>query len=93
MEACSKCGGREVVERDGRLHECVCSLIKRIAASMPPYIRKAEILPEHLSLPIVRAVDASVYVVAAWSDRKIPMMDIPASIGLLPIRSTTTMSP
>jgi len=70
MEECLKCGGREVVEQDGKLHECVCSFIKRVAASMPPYVRKAEVLPEHLRLPIVKAVDQSVYVVAAWSDMK-----------------------
>lgn len=70
MTECAKCGGREVVERDGKLHECVCSLIKRVAASMPPYVRKADVLPAHLELPIVRAVDQSVYVVAAWSDMK-----------------------
>lgn len=70
MEECAKCGGREVVEREGKLHECVCSFIKRVAASMPPYIRKAEVLPAHLELPIVRAIDQSVYVVATWSDMK-----------------------
>jgi len=70
MEKCAKCGGREVVEREGKLYECVCAFIKRIATSMPPYVRKAEILPAHLELPIIKSVDQSIYVSAAWSDMK-----------------------
>lgn len=70
MAECEKCGGREVIDVDGKLHECICSFLKRISASMPPYIRKADILPEHLEHPIMKAVGMSVYVVAAWADMK-----------------------
>jgi len=70
MPTCDKCGGREVVERGGKLHECICSFLKRISASMPPYVRKAEVLPAHLELPIMEAVGRSVYVTATWSDMK-----------------------
>lgn len=67
---CQKCGGREVVERDGRLHECICSFLNRMAASMPPYIRKAEIMPKHLELSIFKAVDISIYIISTWTDMK-----------------------
>jgi hypothetical protein len=70
MTTCDKCGGREVIERDGKLYECICSFLVRISASMPPYIRKAEVLPPHLELPIMKAVRKSVYVVSTWADMK-----------------------
>lgn len=70
MPTCEKCGDREVIEKDGKLYECVCSFLRRISASMPPYIRKTEILPAHMKLPIMKAVDRSVYVVATWADMK-----------------------
>ncbi|HED38238.1 MAG TPA: hypothetical protein ENI76_08345, partial [Ignavibacteria bacterium] len=68
MVDCHKCDDREVVEKDGKLYECICSFLKRIASSMAPYVRKAEILPEHLTLPIIEATDKSLYVISAWMD-------------------------
>ncbi len=70
MVDCHKCDDREVVEKDGKLYECICSFLKRIASSMAPYVRKAEILPEHLTLPIIEATDKSLYVISAWMDMK-----------------------
>ena len=70
MAECDKCQGIGVIEKEGRLYECLCAFLQRRAAEMAPYIRKARVKSAHLELPIVEAIDKSLYVVAAWVDMK-----------------------
>lgn len=72
MSSCVKCGGTGVISKadDELAVECECALIRRLAASMPPYIRKARVTKEHFALPIVKAVKKSVFIKSAWADMK-----------------------
>ena len=58
------------MEKDGKLYECVCAMLRRVAASMPPYIRKAEVARHHVLLPLVGMVKKSVFVLSSWPDAK-----------------------
>jgi len=70
MQKCSFCFGLGVIEKEGKSFECTCSFIKRISASMPLYIRKAEIRKEHLELPILEMMRKHIMVIASWADGK-----------------------
>lgn len=70
MAACDKCGGTGVIEKEDRLYECLCAYLKRRAAEMAPYIRKAPVDPRHLELPIIELTDKLLYVISPWSDMK-----------------------
>lgn len=72
MASCGKCGGTGVISKadDEIALECECALIRRLAASMPPYIRKAHVTKEHFGLPIIKAVKKSVFIKSAWADMK-----------------------
>jgi len=59
-----------VMERNGKLYECVCSMLRRVSAAMPPYIRRAEVLQEHLETQLMSAHNKSLFVVASWADMK-----------------------
>jgi hypothetical protein len=37
---------------------------------MPPYIRRAEVLRQHVELPLMTAIDKSLFIVAAWVDMR-----------------------
>jgi len=69
VEGCS-CSGSGILEKDGKLYECVCALLKRRAASMPPFIRTAELRPEHTAHKLHTQVKKSLYVLATWQDMK-----------------------
>lgn len=70
MHDCKICGGVGTVDKDSKIYECQCSFIKRIAAAMPSYIRKAEIQPSHLALPIMNQMKKHLMVVSSWADMK-----------------------
>jgi len=68
---CEHCGGTGVIERpDGMMpRECQCSVLRRIAASMPAYVRYADLTHEHLKLPILRdGMRKSYFIKAARED-------------------------
>ena len=70
MNNCGICGGLGVIERDDRFFECQCSYIKRLASSMPVFLKKAEVRKEHLALPILNKINRHIMVIASWSDMK-----------------------
>jgi hypothetical protein len=70
MEACKLCAGAGAFERDGKLYECECALLRRIAAAMPSYVRRAEVLPAHLDTGLLEKASRSLYVSARWPDMK-----------------------
>jgi hypothetical protein len=70
MNKCVKCGGSGVIEKDTKSYECECSLIKRIAAAMPVYIKRAEVRKEHLDLPIMGMTSKHILVISSWLDLK-----------------------
>lgn len=68
---CEHCGGLGVIERqDGLMpRECQCSVLRRIAAAMPAYVRCADLTLEHLKLPILRdGISKSYFIKAARED-------------------------
>jgi len=67
---CKVCRGHGTIDRDGKIYECQCAFIKRMASTMPSFLRKAEIQPAHLELPVLKAIKRHVMVVAAWPDMK-----------------------
>lgn len=67
---CKVCRGQGTIDRDGKIFECQCAFIKRMATTMPSFLRKAEIRAAHLELPVLRAFKRHVMVVAAWPDMK-----------------------
>lgn len=70
MGKCSLCGDTGVVDVQGRMTECECSLLRRLAASMPGHIRKSYVDPGHYRHPITNSTDKSLYIFASWSDMK-----------------------
>lgn len=66
-----------MIERDGKLYECECAELRRIAAAMPAYVRSAEVRDGHIKacLPdkktrLIDAINKSLYVVAYWGDMR-----------------------
>jgi len=70
MNSCSKCGGQGVIDIGGKLYECECERLRRIAMTMDTHIRKADVLDEHISHPLVDMVKQMVYVIGSWADLK-----------------------
>lgn len=70
MSGCNICNGLGVLEKDSKYYECQCSYIKRIAFNMPPFLRKAEVRKDHLSLPIMKMMKKHLIIVSSWSDMK-----------------------
>lgn len=71
MASCQKCGDTGVLHKPGdQLVECACALLRRIAASMPPHIRRATALRAHFDHPVVRKPFRSLFVKASWPDTK-----------------------
>ncbi len=70
--SCGKCGGQGDFEdkKTGKLIECECQFIRRIAASMPPYIRRAEVKSDHILHPVVGMVNRSIFIRSSWQDMK-----------------------
>lgn len=68
-QECQKCGDSGILtDADGTIHECECSLYKRLAMRMPAYIRMAKVTKRHLALPICNQVKDSLFVIARWAD-------------------------
>ena len=67
---CRTCSGSGVVEIGERMIECECALVRRMAASMPAYVRRADVRKEHLDLPIMGMTRRNALVVASWQDMK-----------------------
>lgn len=55
--SCKECDGSGTIEQDGKLKNCECFYVKQAALSMPPYIRHAVILPQHLELPVLKIIN------------------------------------
>lgn len=70
MDKCRECGGLGVIERDSKTFECMCAFIKRMASSMPSYIRRADLKKDHLSLSLLKNIRKHVLVIASWQDMK-----------------------
>lgn len=67
---CRECGGTGVIERDAKAFECVCAFVRRMASTMPAYLRRAEIRKEHLSVNALKCIRKHCLVIAAWPDMK-----------------------
>lgn len=77
MSPCEICGNAGVVEREGKLYECECAELRRIAAAMPAYIRSAPVCEGHVKelLPdkktrIIDAIGKSLYMSAYQNDMR-----------------------
>jgi hypothetical protein len=76
VAVCEICGGAGVKEIDGKLYECKCAELRRIAAAMPSYIRAAKVKMEHITFKVddtTRLIDAtgrSLYVISYWNDMR-----------------------
>ncbi len=70
MFNCSKCNNTGTIEKDGKMYECECAFFKRIAMSMPPFIRNATILPGHLDTKLIDKFSKSCLLVSSWQDAK-----------------------
>lgn len=86
---CGECGGTGTVERDGKLHECVCEFLRRIASSMPPYIRSAKVMKQHAELPLLELLDRSLFVVSEWADMRAVLKAIWIKFSKLHVRITS----
>jgi hypothetical protein len=69
VEGCN-CSGSGILEKDGKLYECVCALLKRRAASMPPFIRTADLRPEHTAHKLHAQIKKSLFILSTWQDMK-----------------------
>jgi hypothetical protein len=70
MANCDKCGSTGVIEREGKTYECQCALLRRLAASMPSFIRSTIVSKEHVVHPITDNIRNSYLIDAAWSDAR-----------------------
>jgi hypothetical protein len=70
IDVCKTCNGIGAIEKEGKLYECECSVIRRISASMPPYVRNSEVLPGHISLKIIDEINKSYFIISSWPDMK-----------------------
>jgi hypothetical protein len=77
VAACDICGGQGVVEHKGKLYECECAELRRIAAAMPTFIRMAPVLEAHLkaTLPdgrtrIMDAIGRSLFLTCYQADMR-----------------------
>lgn len=72
MASCQRCGDTGILTKPGSdtLVECQCALVRRLAASMPPHIRRANAVKEHFELPLVRKPFRSAFVRSSWADMK-----------------------
>ena len=64
------CGGVGTVERDGKLYGCVCEVLRRRMASMPSYIRVAEVKSKHLEYDLHNNTRKSLFITSSWTDMK-----------------------
>lgn len=69
LDGCT-CGGNGTFEKDGKLYECICALLRRRAISMPPYIRTAELRPEHMVHKLHTKINKSLFIDVGWDDMK-----------------------
>lgn len=67
---CNICQGEGVIERAGKFVECKCAYVRRLLSSMPVYIRKTEVLKEHLALPILSDWRKHYFVTSSWADMR-----------------------
>ncbi len=68
MAVCGKCAGEGVVEKDGKLLECECAIIKRLAFTMPPEVRLSKVLEAHAAHPVTDMMGRSLFITAAQQD-------------------------
>lgn len=67
---CEICKGVGAFEKDGRLYECRCAFVNRLAATMPAFIKRAEISQAHLQLGLLDLHNKLVYVHSTWADMR-----------------------
>jgi hypothetical protein len=69
-EPCLKCGQSGSYEENGKVYECSCAVLRRLAAAMPVYIRTAPVEKKHITIGIAERVRSSLFLKAAWADVK-----------------------
>lgn len=67
---CEICHGHGDFEKDGKLLECRCQVLKRIFSMMPTHILRSNILPAHLELGIHRMANKCIFIRGSWADLK-----------------------
>jgi len=70
QELCKLCNGIGAFEKNEKLYECRCALVGRLSATMPAFIKRAEILPEHLALKLIDLHNKLIYVHSTWADMR-----------------------
>ncbi len=67
---CEFCNGSSYFEKDGKIYECRCALLKRLAASMPIFIRDSRVKEEHANHILTNKYKGLYYIHCHWSDIK-----------------------
>jgi hypothetical protein len=67
-QLCKECMGSGTIERDGKLYNCECYYIKQSQQSMPLYVQRAIVTPQHLELPIIQAIDKILFIKGTRAD-------------------------
>lgn len=70
LKKCDICDGEGVIDRDGKFVECKCAYVRRLLSSMPVYIRKTQIMKEHLNLPLIKDWRKHYMITASWADMR-----------------------
>lgn len=70
LRSCKKCENTGVIEKDDKYIECQCAYVRRLVSSMPAYIRKTQVVKEHLSIPIIKDWRHHYMVSSSWADMR-----------------------
>lgn len=68
--SCRTCSGSGVVEKDGKAFECECAFVRRMATTMPAFIRRADVRKEHIEQPFLTHIKRSILIISSWIDMK-----------------------
>lgn len=68
MSGCKECGDSGIIMKDEKTFECQCSMLRRLASSMPVRIRSATVTKEHVLHPIVAKINKHLFISAALAD-------------------------
>lgn len=90
---CKKCGDAGILPAlEGQMAvECQCAVERRIAAAMPPEVRRAPAVRAHFSLPLVMSPKRSLYVRSSWADMKCVIKAVMMTHVNLFVRVTSDM--
>ncbi len=70
VKVCNLCGGAGTIEDNGKFIECKCSFYRRIANSMPGYVRTSPVKEAHSTHKCLSLTGKNVYLISNWSDTK-----------------------